>query len=72
MNLFKIKRSDIKIIDDNDIYSYQNIFDEHNKLKKLSLDRGLVMLISSNSFETLLFYSFFFNNYQTFCVKKYF
>ena len=61
MNFFKIKRSKVKIIDDNDVYSYQNIFNEHNKLKKLNLEHGLVMLISSNSYETLLFYSFFFN-----------
>mgnify|MGYP003689369199 FL=1 len=61
MNFFKIKKSKEKIIDDNDVYSYQNIFNEHNKLKKLNLEHGLVMLISSNSYETLLFYSFFFN-----------
>ena len=62
MDLFNIKNYKNNIIDDNGAYNYRNIFEQHKKIKSLDLNFGLVMLISSNCFETLLFYIFFFNH----------
>ena len=62
MNLFNIKNNKNNIIDDNGVYNYRNISEQHNKIKSLDLNFGLVMLIGSNSFETLLFYIIFFNH----------
>ena len=59
MDLFKIKNYKNNIIDDNGVYNYKNIFEQHKKIKSLDLNFGLIMLISSNCFETLLFYIFF-------------
>ena len=47
--------------DDNEVYNYRNISEQHKKIK--SLDLFFVMLISSNCFETLLFYFFFNHKY---------
>ena len=62
MDLFNIKNYKNNIIDDNGVYNYRNISEQHKKIKSLDLNFGLVMLISSNCFETLLFYIFFFNH----------
>lgn len=61
MDLFSIKNYKNNIIDDKGVYNYRNISEQHKKIKSLDLNYGLVMLISSNCFETLLFYIFFFN-----------
>lgn len=62
MNFLNIKNCKRDIIDDNGVYTYKDICDQHKKINGLNLDFGLVTLIGSNNFVSLVFYIFFFNH----------
>lgn len=60
MQFFKIKKNSSFIKDDNKIYTYADLVNQHNIYRNLNLKKALVLILASNNFETLSFYYHFF------------